>query len=345
MAHDPLSRDPVARDPAGRARAVAREALRAHDVTADAELTLLGVSENTTFRLDDPGRGGRSVVRVHRHGYHDLPAIRSELAWLRALRAERVAEVPEVLPAADGRDVVTVRHPDGRGLHVVRFRWLDGQEPGGERLVEDFRTLGRIAARFHGHARRWRRPAGFTRLRWDWDTSVGPRGHWGRWQDGPGVGAGERDLLGRLVATLERRLAAFGTGPDRFGLVHADMRLANLLVDPGNERVRVIDFDDCGFSWFLYDFAAAVSFIEDDPRLPELASAWVGGYREAAPLSVAEERELPTFVLLRRLLLLAWIGSHPEAGAARELGAGFAAVTCGLAEDYLSRFDRRTATG
>ena len=46
--------------------------------------------------------------------------------------------------------------------------------------------------------------------------------------------------------------------------MHADIRLANLLVD--GEHVRVIDFDDCGWSWFMYDFATTVSFIEDHPR-------------------------------------------------------------------------------
>ena len=51
-------------------------------------------------------------------------------------------------------------------------------------------------------------------------------------------------MLGRLAAALRARLAAFGTGPARYGLIHADIRLANLLVDDG--RVSVIDFDDCG---------------------------------------------------------------------------------------------------
>ena len=46
-----------------------------------------------------------------------------------------------------------------------------------------------------------------------------------------------------------------------------------------------------------------------------------------------------TFVMLRRLLLVAWIGSHHTfATEAAELGAGFTAGTCALAEDYLSRY-------
>jgi Ser/Thr protein kinase RdoA (MazF antagonist) len=117
--------------------------------------------------------------------------------------------------------------------------------------------------------------------------------------------------------------------------VHADIRLANVLID--GPTIRVIDFDDCGYSWFMYDFATAVSFMEDHPRVPELQDAWVRGYRSVAELEPAAERELPTFVMLRRLLLVAWIGSHHTfATEAAELGAGFTAGTCALAEDYLS---------
>ena len=212
---------------------------------------------------------------------------------------------------------------------------MDGEEPAGERLVEDFGALGAITARLHAHARGWRRPPGFTRLTWGYPESVGPRGHWGRWQDGAAVGPAERAVLGRLDGVLRRRLRAFGTGPERFGLVHADMRLANLLVGPAG--VTVIDFDDCGFGWYLYDLGSSLSFIEDDPRVPDLVGAWVEGYRRLAHLSVEEEAELPTFIMLRRLLLVAWIGSHADTDLARSMGERFTHGSCDLAESYLSR--------
>jgi Ser/Thr protein kinase RdoA (MazF antagonist) len=186
----------------------------------------------------------------------------------------------------------------------------------------------------HAHARRWRTPPGFDRPRWDYAHTLGRHGHWGAWQDGLGMGAEERRQLERLDGTIARRLRDYGHG-DRFGLVHADIRLANLLAD--GRAVRVIDFDDCGFSWFMYDFATTVSFMEDHPRVPELQDAWLEGYREVAPLDPADEAELGTFVMLRRLLLVAWIGSHHTfATEAAELGAGFTAGTCALAERYLS---------
>ena len=100
----------------------------------------------------------------------------------------------------------------------------------------------------------------------------------------------------------------------------------------------MIDFDDCGFGWYLYDLGAALSFIEHRPDVPELVDAWVRGYRRVAPLAAADEAEIPTFILLRRLLLVAWIGSHAETDLAQSMGEAYTEGSCTLAEQYLARF-------
>ena len=140
-------------------------------------------------------------------------------------------------------------------------------------------------------------------------------------------------ILERVAARLQHETAAFGTSPDRFGLIHADMRAANLLVD-GN-RLGVIDFDDCGFSWFAYDFAASISFIEHEPIVPELMAAWLDGYARLAPLPADQVAALPMLVMLRRLQLTAWIASHAETPTASAHGAAFTDGTQDLAERYL----------
>jgi Ser/Thr protein kinase RdoA (MazF antagonist) len=291
------------------------------------------VSENGTFRIDDPIQG-RSVLRVHRTGYHAREAVVSELAWIAALRRDAVVRTPAFIPSPDGEDVVTVRLPAGDERYVVRFEWVDGVEPTEDRLVADFEQLGGITARLHTHSRSWQRPGGFTRFVWDFDTSLGERGHWGRWQDGLAVGPQEVAVLGRCEELIRRRLAAYGTEPERFGLVHADMRLANLLVK--GDQVTVIDFDDCGLSWFMYDLGSSLSFIEHEPYVPELVDAWVRGYRAVASLSTQDEAELPTFIMLRRLLLVAWIGSHSSTQTAQLMGEEYTTTSCRLAEHYLS---------
>jgi Ser/Thr protein kinase RdoA (MazF antagonist) len=108
-------------------------------------------------------------------------------------------------------------------------------------------------------------------------AAFGHAARWGRWQDGLGVGPSERRVLGRLDSVLRARLRAYGTGPARYGLVHADTRLANLLVHDGS--VSVIDFDDSGFRWYLYDLGTSVSFFEHTPEVPALVDRWLEGYR------------------------------------------------------------------
>lgn len=319
----------------GRVAGVARSALRRYDVSAGAEVSLLDVSENATFLVEDGE--WRAVLRVHRLGYHAAGAVLSELDWVTALREEGVVTTPAVVAARDGERVVRVEDPGGEVRECVMFGFVPGGEPAEEALVGGFEQLGVLTARMHAHARRWERPAGFTRFHWDVEAAFGERARWGRWRDGAGVGRAEVEVLGRLEGVVRGRLARFGVGEERYGLIHADLRAANLLVEEG-VGTTVIDFDDCGFGWFMYDFAAAVSFIEDRADVPEMMDSWVRGYRTVLELPVADERELWTFVMVRRLLLVAWIGTHPVVDIAQRLGAGYTEGTCVLAERYLTNY-------
>lgn len=313
---------------------VAERALAEFDIAPDSSLRLLNLSENATYAVEDAGSGTRSILRVHRRNYHRAHEIESELDWLDALRRDSDVTVPTVLPARDGRRVVTV-DVDGVQRHVVHFEMVAGVEPDEATLtVEDFHTLGRITAVLHEHSHAWTRPPEFSRFSWDWEHSLGDQPRWGRWQDAEGVGGPEHDLLDRAAQLLMQRLTDYGSGPEQFGLVHADLRLANLLVD--GSTITVIDFDDCGFGWFFYDFGTAVSFIEDDPALPQWQDSWVTGYRSHRPLAAADEDMLSSFVLLRRLLLLAWMGTHSHSKESRTKAITYAAGSCALAEQYLS---------
>ncbi len=289
------------------------------------------VSENATFRVE-VGAVPVAVLRVHRPDYHSASEIRSELAWIGALRAQDA--VATAAPLTLGGDAPACLAVAGGGVHVSAFSFLPGQapEPGAD-LVPAFVRLGAITARLHRQAERWRKPAWFRRARWDWGTTLGDQPRWGEWQAAPDLDGPGRALIGRAVRRLEARLAAYGTGAARFGLIHADLRLANLLA--AGDRLAVIDFDDCGFGWFVYDFAASVSFMEDDPRVAALAEAWCVGYRGVRPLGADDRAMIPDMVLLRRLMLLAWITSRAGSETADAFRPGFAAGTVRLAGRYL----------
>ncbi|MEO1161440.1 MAG: phosphotransferase, partial [Pseudomonadota bacterium] len=192
---------------------------------------------------------------------------------------------------------------------------------------------GDFAKLLHAQARSWRRPEWFERFTWDAATAIGDTPHWGRWRHGIGVDVNRADLFAETADLIAHRLAAYGKSSDRFGLVHCDLRLANILVD--GDIVKVIDFDDSGFSWFMYDAATPVSFYEHLPQTPELIRHWIEGYRRVADLSQDDLNEIATFVMLRRLLLVAWIGSHSETDLARSMGLDYTGQTDDLCRTYL----------
>jgi Ser/Thr protein kinase RdoA (MazF antagonist) len=320
--------------------AVVEAALARYDLSPAATVTLVNVSENTTYRVDDPRTGRSAALRIHRPNYHSAAAIESELCWLDALREDGVVDPPRAIATRDGSRIVTVDPgdlgADAPPRHVVMFEWLPGQAPSTEGdLVPGFRVLGSLAARMQAHGARWQPPASFERYTCDYNAGLGLNAMWGRWQDGLGLGPSEREILTRLDAEILRRLTGYGTEKDRFGLAHNDLRLANLLVD--GEHIHVIDFDDCGYAWYMYDFATAVSFIELDPRVGEWMAAWLDGYTAHRPLSKSDIGMIPTLIMFRRLLLLGWVGSHHSyAEEAAELGEGYTRATCDLAEQYLA---------
>jgi Ser/Thr protein kinase RdoA (MazF antagonist) len=317
---------------------LALSSLQHFDLPATSDLRLVNLSENATYRVEAPD-GRRWALRIHRQGYHSRMAIASELAWVIELRQSGVATTPGPVKGKDGEFIQSVGHPRMAGRrHVVLFEWESGVEPGiGENLEAPFEALGEVTARMHQHSRGWKRPDWFTRHTWDFETSLGDdRPHWGRWRDGVGVDTEKTAIFERTVSLIGKRLGAYGQSNDRFGLIHCDLRLANLLID--GRQVKVIDFDDCGFGWYMYDAATPVSFYEHEAKVPALIEAWTSGYRKVIALSTQDEVEIPTFVMLRRLLLVAWIGTRHETDLAKSMGHPYTEGTVGLCESYLGQF-------
>lgn len=312
---------------------IAIAALPLWDIPNDAELRLINVSENETYLIEGPDF--KAVLRLHRIGYHSKRAIECELAWSAAIKSDTGILTPHVIAGRDGASIQTITLNGLPPQHAVLFEFIEGEHPNEEQdLIPAFHNLGALAAKTHLHTTEWERPEPFERLTWDLDSVFGDDTNWGDWRKAPNVTNDIRRILERVERVVIHRLKAFGQAADRYGLIHADMRLANLLVKDGD--TRLIDFDDCGFGWYLYDFAAAISFMEDHPQIPALRAAWVEGYRAHRALSEFEEAELDSFVMLRRMALLAWIGTHMESTEPQALAPDFAKVTAELGKKYLA---------
>lgn len=272
------------------------------------DMPLITVSENATFRLDlDAVPVG--VVRVSQPGYVGGPeAIASEMAWLGALHDLDEVRLISPVPTIRGPFTAVVRDTQGNGWACVSTRFVSGA------VLEDlpdptpyYRVIGRWSALFHAHARAWRPPHGFTRFTWTLADMVGPDCRWGRWEDAVADPADAALLLSAQGRAVEL-LADLPLDPSTWGLIHADLRPSNILAD--GDTLTIIDFDDCGFGFYLYDYAAALSFVEHEPYAPAMARAWLAGYQEVAPLTADDLRHASALSMLRRLTMLGWTTNH-----------------------------------
>lgn len=171
---------------------------------------------------------------------------------------------------------------------------------------------------------------------WDCDTTLGPNAPWGNWRDFADFAPQERCLLERAERRIRAALAAYGKPRERFGLIHADMRLANLLVE--GDILKLLDFDDCAYSWHLFDLAASLSFIEARPDLPDLIAAWIEGYRAAStahPLEEADMAVISSLIMMRRLQLTAWLATRHDSDPVPALLSAWKQDTLALAARYL----------
>ncbi|MBR7890278.1 phosphotransferase [Marinomonas sp. A79] len=303
-------------------------------IDSGARVRLLTLSENATFIVEASDHKPSIILRVHRLDYHSHDEILSELDWIGALRKESQINIPEPLPLKDNSYIASF-DDEGQTRYVVAFEFMAGKEPSeNDSLSDGFELLGKISAELHNHASQWKLPTSFQRKSWTFQTSFGDKPLWGDWREAIDLNADDQDILETLCQTLKVKLDEYGTQEDRFGLIHADLRLSNLLME--QDTLSVIDFDDCGFSWFMYDFAAAISFYETSPQVPALTEAWLKGYRSVRLLEQQHEDMIPTFILFRRLLLTAWIASHSETETAIEAGLGdYTKGTVALAQQYL----------
>jgi Ser/Thr protein kinase RdoA (MazF antagonist) len=286
---------------------------------ADAHVALIAQVENVVFRVVALN-GARYVLRIHRPGYHTLAELESERLWTSALTVAGI-DAPLGLTTRAGQQFVSIKSTDPQTVAYVGLTaWLEGEpmwnllEQSGQRelLLSNFDRLGALAAKIHNQASDWDLPPGFTRHALDIDGLLGEQPFWGRFWESPAVPKTYRTTLKRLSDQLRRTLAEIPTCRQHFGLIHADLHPGNVLVD-GNV-LRVIDFDDAGFGWHVYDLAIALFHYKDHPHYGAIRDALVAGYRRSRPLSGSTVALLPMFFIVRALSQIGWIAQRPELG-------------------------------
>jgi len=300
-----------------RLRRLAATALDAYELD-DPRIVLVAHRENTTFRVTTSDHQ-EYLLRVHRPNRHgrgvdSAAAVRSELQWLDAVRAETFLAVPQPVRARTG-ELITTHTADGVvGSRVCSLlRWMDGRNHHRSARPVHLGRVGQTLAQLHNHAEAWRQPADFVRIRWDREAFFGDTLLYGEvdaagaWELLPAKLRSDFERVAEHVSGIMRTL---GEGPEVFGLIHADAHLDNVLFDGG--RACLIDFDDCGFGYRIYDVAVALWEYRHRPNYPEFHSALITGYTGYRPLADEEMRLIDSFIAAREVAFGLWFVGMAE---------------------------------
>jgi Ser/Thr protein kinase RdoA (MazF antagonist) len=304
---------------------LARAALSAYELRPDAQLTPIRLMNNGVFEVRTD-RGGRFVLRVHRPAYRDVAHTRSELRFLEVLheelRGSRV-RVPRPVRTRDGELLVEVAvpgRPDER-RHCDVLSWVDGRvlRPTRGLGAQGVHLLGEALARIHTVAEQVERSEELQLPRWDADglfTEASP------FRPGPLDGVFSRDEA-RLFQEVEERtraiLASLDNEDDAFGVINSDFILVNchFVRRARGWELGVLDFDDLGWGYFLYDLCPLLGNLADYPRNAAMRRTFLAGYRSVRPLRPELERHLPVLMAARHMSACLWV-----VGIERTQGSG-----------------------
>ncbi|MCK0141022.1 phosphotransferase [Aliiroseovarius sp. F20344] len=252
--------------------------------------------------------GKPAALRLHRPGYQSEAAIRSELDWMGAL-AEKGMRVPAPIPTTDGNLVFSMSSDQ----LATMVTWVEGApigeggvplEGSAEEQAALYRKVGAELAQLHNLTDGITLPDSFTRHRWDIPGLLGDDPFWGRFWECPALSEDDRNMVLRARAVAHDLATVYLENGADFGLIHADALRENVFVN--NDLLTLIDFDDAGFGFRLYDLAVMMTQNVDEPAYEAIKTAALAGYRDHRALSQETEDLLPMFLMMRRFASMGW---------------------------------------
>ena len=300
---------------------LAEEAIKHWDVEVKS-INLHLQSENTVFKVEGLD-GNTYALRIHRKGYHDLEELNSEHVWTSSLSNAGLL-VPEAVVTRSGEAYTSVSFLNSSEYRYVGLvKWIEGTILNDlildleEKDVSDlYESLGKVVAKFHKATIAWEEPKDFKRHSFDTDGFLGSKPFWGRFWEAQNATTSEREKLSVIRNNITKILSKLPRDINSFGMIHADLHSQNVLIQ--GKSLSVIDFDDSGFGWYGFDLAVAIwdrlDFTATGCHFDIAYKSLIRGYIEERPNAKDIIETIPTFLLMRTLMLIRWIEDRPESG-------------------------------
>lgn len=291
------------------------------------------------FVYDVQAGAQRAMLRLHQRPI-DAALQRGEMDWLRFLDEygnEYGLVVPRPLAASHDAGLSPLLHNDQRVDFAV-FAYVAGEAVEQADLTEQqAQQIGAVLARMHLAAQAYAPAEGAQRPRLDADGLFGADGLYALDEAAAALFQPQHgEIMQATVAQIAGLMRELGTGPERFGMIHADLLLKNVIfaVD-AHQPARPIDFEYCGMGYFVYDLAPLFWQLKTDARYLKLANAALEGYARLRPFTGVDLALIEPFIAARHLASLRWLALNRQHPALKGDAAELIAARVAELADYL----------
>ncbi|MES1021958.1 phosphotransferase [Gloeocapsa sp. BRSZ] len=271
----------------------------------NAQLNRLRGASNTNYQVDSDNQS--FVLRLHTSALHDRVAISSELAWLSSLHSDTTLVLPRPIVNLNGELVTSICTDGEPETLCTLLSWVEGEIPPTVEALTDAQLakVGSVMAQLHRQSQQFELPKSFKRHTFN-------AAHFSQRLEAlytvlsnTEVNKSELNSLKVNAKQIITRFARLERKQDSFGMIHADFHSGNYLLC--NEEIHVIDFDRCGFGFYLYDLALALMELEERQR-----QVFLQGYETVKPLPTDYTNLKQMFLCLAYLDNLGFFAPRPE---------------------------------
>lgn len=276
---------------------VISEAARRYGVEAEA-VKKLGGFESYVYEYEQAGRA--YILKITHTSRRSPDYLLGELDWLNYI-ADRGVSAAHAVPSLAGHLVELIPAKDGDSHWLVMsYVKAPGHLIGAAEWHDDtFRKWGKQIGKMHALTKHYQVPdPRYKRIEWDKSEEY----DLGRYIPESEV------LFIEKAAKVMARVEALPREKDGYGLVHFDMHHGNFHVHNG--EIMVFDFDDCQYSYFMYDIAICLYNTLWFPKVPladrtafarRYLEVFMCGYEEENHLDLKWFAHLHDFLRLRHV--------------------------------------------
>jgi Ser/Thr protein kinase RdoA (MazF antagonist) len=282
----------------------------------NAQLTFLGQSQNTTWRVETPS-GEKFLLRLHtgievagdasNDIWREPSVIDSELLWLNAIAHDTELTVPQPVQNRLGKwsTSKTCQEFGFSSVHCSLLRWVEGEHVDGEPTAQQVYQLGKLMAQLHQHTNGWSLPPNFSRPNHDANQLQSAISQLAVLVQSGIISKEDYQVFQKATTQVQEFMPSLQQTSDTWGLIHADLHQGNYVLH--GEEIRPIDFSRCGFGFYLYDIGQSVGDIDASLRLH-----FFDGYTSVRALPADYQNIVEAFFVGATVENFAFLSAKPQ---------------------------------